>query len=254
MSTTPGMRCPTSTVLASTGSPSMTEGEHTDGVQHRDDGDGEQRCVRAVAAGRLAVAPDPVARDGEQKGRLAETSRGSPCRPAVRPRSRPPRPRSRRAGVRRHEDVTSTRSGVAAAIDRRHDEDRTARRATKTIAVTLPGHRASPDEHDDDVEVGEVDHRASWIRLNRSVSVCDDARDRGDRDPAREERRQVARARSPAVTTTSPALTTLSLVTWSRTSEPPAPDSTIPVAFVRIVERGDGARLVGEERHERVRA
>src|SRR3954454_1851228 len=48
------------------------EGEGRDRDDHRRDGDGEVRRVRAVAAGRLAVAADPVAGRREHERRNAE--------------------------------------------------------------------------------------------------------------------------------------------------------------------------------------
>ena len=53
------------------------EDERADRVEHRDDGDREQRRVRAVAPGRLAVAADPVAGERQQQ-------RGDAERPEVR--------------------------------------------------------------------------------------------------------------------------------------------------------------------------
>ena len=46
--------------------------EDADRVEHGDDGNRDERRVRAVAAGRLAVAPDPVAADREHERRQAE--------------------------------------------------------------------------------------------------------------------------------------------------------------------------------------
>ena len=46
--------------------------ERADGVEHRHDGDGEQRRVGAIAPGRLAVASDPEAGEREQERREAE--------------------------------------------------------------------------------------------------------------------------------------------------------------------------------------
>jgi hypothetical protein len=36
-------------------------------IEHRHDGDGEERRVRAIASGRLAVASDPVAGEREHE-------------------------------------------------------------------------------------------------------------------------------------------------------------------------------------------
>ena len=46
--------------------------EQSELVEHRHDGDREERRVRAVAAGRLAVAADPVARERQHERREAE--------------------------------------------------------------------------------------------------------------------------------------------------------------------------------------
>ena len=48
------------------------EDERADRVEDGDDGDGEQRRVRAVASGRLAVAADPEAGEREQERGEAE--------------------------------------------------------------------------------------------------------------------------------------------------------------------------------------
>src|SRR6266576_2979794 len=50
----------------------VMEDERADRVEQRHDRDGDERCVRAVSAGRLAVAPDPVAGDGQQERGDAE--------------------------------------------------------------------------------------------------------------------------------------------------------------------------------------
>jgi hypothetical protein len=55
----------------------VVEREPADGGQHRQDDDGEERRVRAVAARRLAVAAGPVPGDGEEQ-------RADPDRPHVR--------------------------------------------------------------------------------------------------------------------------------------------------------------------------
>ena len=46
--------------------------QRADRVEHGDDGHREQRRVRAVAPGRLAVAADPEAGEGEQERREPE--------------------------------------------------------------------------------------------------------------------------------------------------------------------------------------
>ena len=59
--------------------------ERPDGVEHRHDGDGQERCVRAVASRRLAVAPDPEAGEREQERREAERAEACDVEQQARP-------------------------------------------------------------------------------------------------------------------------------------------------------------------------
>src|SRR5919201_949536 len=215
--------------------------ERADRVGDRDDADGDERCVRPVAPGRLAVAPDPVAGDREEKRRDAE-------RVQVGRVDHEPRAES------------SDRAGDRPAQERDRDEGE----QEQVRAPAEEGERG--DDRDLDDRRDEQQHRrlrwldrdhgsfgcgflvtstatassepkstngSTWICLKRSVSVWPTlvtrpiGRSAGYSEGNRDER-------VPAVTMTSPRCTSRSFVTRSSTSAfaEPAPCRMTPIAPV----------------------
>ena len=200
------------------------ERERARRVEDGDDDDGEQRRVRAVAAGRLAVAADPVPGERQQQRREAERlerrrvdERGPPKNPADGTEERAAQERDARRASR------AARSGVPPSeLDRARIETWSSA-ATNTTSATLPASSAafigsSRLRHEDDhavervevderldldplVEVGvgladEADRRRSGSRADRATAARPSATRGDDRVAALDDARPSSRGRA----------------------------------------------------------
>src|SRR3954451_23518118 len=147
--------------------------EHSDGVEDRDDGDGHERRVRAVAAGGFAVAPDPVAADGEHERRQAERLevRGVDEQPAEEAaRGAEDRAAQQRDGNDRHEQqVRHAAEDVDARQQRNlHDGDEEEQSSrlddVERVHFRSSGTRIATESSDEKSENG-----VTWMCLNSST-------------------------------------------------------------------------------------
>src|SRR5205085_3879152 len=139
--------------------------------------DREEGCVRAVAAGRLAVAADPVAREREQQGADAERAevRGVDQEPAREAGDRPgDRAAEERDAEERDEQqvrrsVQDRHLGEDRGLEDRRQEDRDGhlRRIQAQHSCGLVGTRTSTNSSDEKSAKGWT-----WMFLYRSVSTC----------------------------------------------------------------------------------
>ncbi len=186
-------------------------------VEERDDGDGEEGRVRAVASRRLAVAADPVADSVSSSDAEPERLRASPCRRSTRRRTpRTPRDRAAQqchrderapAGGRASPPRISTSENTDTCEDRREEDEHRGLQAVDHFDFRL----AHEDDHR--AQRAEVDEQ---LDLDLLVGVDVDlahARHGADRDSAREDEVS-GRTSSPAVTSVS---------SWSTTMSPSGP-------------------------------
>ena len=191
----------------------------------------------AAAAGRLAVAADPVAGERQQQRRDAERAEGGEVEEQARRRSPRRRRRSSRAASATATTVTSRRSGgrrrVASSEERRLEErgDEDDRADLERVAATVSARLSLRHEHEQAVERAEVRVGLDLDLLVRVGVVLADEGDGADRDALRESglEGRAARARGDD---RSPSLTAYFFSTRSRMSAswPALPWRTMPTA------------------------
>ena len=112
--------------------------ERADRVEDRDDGDGEQRRVRAVASGRLAVAADPEAGEGQEERGEAERAELGDVEHEAGPEARDraeDRALRERDGDEHHEHEVGRAAEDPDRGDDRHLEDAATKKSAAAFAM-----------------------------------------------------------------------------------------------------------------------